>query len=38
LWNALFRVLRGESTYDRELNRWPFLTAFARTALRDAGP
>jgi geranylgeranyl reductase family protein len=38
LWNALFRVLRGESTYDRELNRWPFLTAFARTALRAAGP
>ncbi|MGD9892129.1 MAG: hypothetical protein AB7U18_12655, partial [Dehalococcoidia bacterium] len=38
LWNALFRVLRGESTYDRELNRWPFLTAFARTVLHAAGP
>lgn len=38
LWNALFRVLRGESTYDRELRRWPFLTAFARTVLRNAGP
>ena len=30
LWSALFRVLRGESTYDRELSRWPFLTAVAR--------
>lgn len=30
LWNALFRVLSGESTYDRELHRWPWLTAFAR--------
>lgn len=38
LWSALFRVLRGESSYDRELHRWPFLTAFARTALRSAGP
>jgi len=38
LWNALFRVMRGESTYDRELNRWPFLTAYARTVLRHAGP
>jgi geranylgeranyl reductase family protein len=30
LWNALFRILRGESTYDRELNRWPFLTVMGR--------
>ncbi|MGH2586633.1 MAG: geranylgeranyl reductase family protein [Dehalococcoidia bacterium] len=30
LWSALFRVLRGESTYDRELSRWPFLSGFAR--------
>ena len=38
LWSALFRVLRGESTYDRELNRWPFLPAIAQTLLRRAGP
>lgn len=38
LWAALFRVLRGESSYDRELNRWPFLPAIARTVLRDAQP
>jgi geranylgeranyl reductase family protein len=38
LWSALFRVMRGESTYDRELHRWPFLTAVARTVLRHAGP
>lgn len=38
LWNALFRVMRGESTYHRELSRWPFLTAYARTVLRAAGP
>jgi geranylgeranyl reductase family protein len=38
LWNALFRVLCGDSTYDRELNRWPFLVAFARTVLRASGP
>ena len=35
LWSVLFRVLRGESTYDRELNRWPFLTALARTVPRE---
>jgi geranylgeranyl reductase family protein len=38
LWSALFRVLRGESSYDRELGRWPFLPAIARTVLRDAKP
>jgi geranylgeranyl reductase family protein len=38
LWSALFHVLRGESSYDRELHRWPFLTAFARTAIRSSGP
>jgi geranylgeranyl reductase family protein len=38
LWAALFRVLRGESSYDRELHRWPFLPAIARTVLRHAGP
>lgn len=38
LWNALFHVLQGESTYDRELNRWPFLSLFARTVLCASGP
>jgi geranylgeranyl reductase family protein len=38
LWTALFRVLRGESSYDRELQRWPFLPAIARTVLRDSKP
>ena len=38
LWTALFRVLRGESSYDRELQRWPFLPAIARTVLRGAKP
>jgi geranylgeranyl reductase family protein len=38
LWAALFRVLRGESNYDHELNRWPFLPAVAHTLLRRAGP
>ena len=38
LWNTLFRVMRGESTYDRELNRWPFLSAYARLLLKRGGP
>ncbi len=38
LWQALFRVMRGDSTYDRELARWPFLPALARTLLRNAEP
>lgn len=38
LWQALFRVMRGESTYDRELARWPFLPALAGTLLRNADP
>lgn len=38
LWQALFRVMRGESTYDRELARWPFLPTLAGTLLRNAEP
>ena len=38
LWQALFRVLRGESGYDTELARWPVLPAVASTLLRRATP
>ena len=37
VWQALFRVLRGESGYDTELARWPFLPAVA-ALLGDAAP
>ncbi|MFN8557234.1 MAG: geranylgeranyl reductase family protein [Dehalococcoidia bacterium] len=37
-WQALFRVLRGESGYDTELWRWPVLPAIAATVLRRAPP
>ena len=29
-WRAFFRVMRGEASYDSELNRWPLLNLATR--------
>ena len=38
IWRALFRVLRGESDYDRELRRFPLLSLAGRTLLHGSEP